>query len=251
MLPLGEYHTQKLFGALISSIDPVATLSVLSAVGFAESDTIYILVFGEALLNDGVAIVLFRVLLDHLHGWDDDETLASFVGSIAQRFLVVSLGSIGIGLTAGVACTVYFWALRGRQVPVVEVGIFFVWALVPYYIGEAVGWSSVISMMASLFFADLFVIGRHAPPHARADGAECEVGAGADLDGDRVRPRHVFSTSGQLSPVSRRHIGFVAEVLSSLMETIIFAYLGLFLFTEKDFDLLLGLIAILACVGSR
>lgn len=118
-----------IFGALISSIDPVATLSVLSAVGFSDSDTIYILVFGGSLLNDDVAIVLYRVLLGHLNRCEDYETLGALIG-VTKRFTIVSLGSICIGLAAGIASTFYFRALRGKQVPVVEVGTFFVWALV-------------------------------------------------------------------------------------------------------------------------
>lgn len=35
------------FGALISSIDPVAILSVLTSLNLCQTDTIFILVFGE------------------------------------------------------------------------------------------------------------------------------------------------------------------------------------------------------------
>ena len=35
------------FGALISSIDPIAVLSVLSNMGMTDTDTIYCLIFGE------------------------------------------------------------------------------------------------------------------------------------------------------------------------------------------------------------
>ena len=54
------------FGALISSIDPIAVLSVLSNVGMSDKDQFYVIVFGEALLNDGVAIVLFQTLLNFM-----------------------------------------------------------------------------------------------------------------------------------------------------------------------------------------
>jgi len=40
------------FGALISSIDPIAVLSVLSNLGMSDKDRIYVLIFGESLLND-------------------------------------------------------------------------------------------------------------------------------------------------------------------------------------------------------
>jgi NhaP-type Na+/H+ or K+/H+ antiporter len=52
-----------LFGALISSIDSIAVLSVLSNMGMNDRDVIYVLIFGESLLNDEVAIVLFGHLL--------------------------------------------------------------------------------------------------------------------------------------------------------------------------------------------
>jgi NhaP-type Na+/H+ or K+/H+ antiporter len=51
------------FGALISSIDPIAVLSVLSNMGMSDKDPIYVLIFGESLLNDGVAIVLFQTVV--------------------------------------------------------------------------------------------------------------------------------------------------------------------------------------------
>jgi len=248
-----------IFGALISSIDPVATLSVLSSVGIRESEAIYVLVFGESLLNDGVAIVLFKSLLDHLDGQggfaDKNETVADFVATVATKFCVVSLGSIAIGLLTGVACTFYFWALRGRHAPVAEVGVFYVWALLPYYIADDVGLSSVIAMMATLFFTDVFVIGRRRNEEAGGDqihSAECAINEeDSAVRREENRRNPLFTTSGQLSSVSRHHIDFVAEVCSSLMETVIFAYLGLFLFADKHHDIPLSFIAIFSCVGSR
>ena len=61
MLPGCEtipYVESLTFGALISSIDPIAVLSVLSSMGMTDTDSIYVLIFGESLLNDGVSLVL-------------------------------------------------------------------------------------------------------------------------------------------------------------------------------------------------
>ena len=49
-----------LFGALISAIDPVATISIFEA--FHVENTLFNLVFGESVLNDAVAIVLYRTV---------------------------------------------------------------------------------------------------------------------------------------------------------------------------------------------
>ena len=47
------------FGAMISATDPVASLSVLSSMGQLTDKDLFSLIFGEAILNDAVAIVLF------------------------------------------------------------------------------------------------------------------------------------------------------------------------------------------------
>lgn len=50
-----------LFGALISAVDPVATLSIMGSPELQCDELLYSLVFGESVLNDAVAIVLFKV----------------------------------------------------------------------------------------------------------------------------------------------------------------------------------------------
>ena len=39
-----------IFGALISSVDPVATLSILHSMGVSETNMLYVVVFGESIL---------------------------------------------------------------------------------------------------------------------------------------------------------------------------------------------------------
>ena len=89
------------FGCLISSIDPVAILSVLTSLKMSETDTIYILVFGESLLNDGIAITLFKSLVQQ---YDSSSTISvdDVLGSIAD-FLINACGSCLIGLGCGFA----------------------------------------------------------------------------------------------------------------------------------------------------
>ena len=47
-----------IFGVIVAAVDPVAVLAVFDAVN-ADKE-LYYLVFGEALLNDGVTFVLFE-----------------------------------------------------------------------------------------------------------------------------------------------------------------------------------------------
>ena len=48
------------FGSLISAVDPVATLAIFHALDIDQ--VLYMLVFGESVLNDAVAIVLTRLV---------------------------------------------------------------------------------------------------------------------------------------------------------------------------------------------
>ena len=118
-----------IFGSLISSIDPVAILSVLSSLNLNQTDMIFILVFGESLLNDGVAITLFQSLVER-GAWGPNGgitlTTDEIFGAVAD-FFIVAFGSIGVGLACGLLALVYFWMFQNILHPVMEVGSFFLW----------------------------------------------------------------------------------------------------------------------------
>jgi len=249
------------FGSLISSIDPVATLSILAGVGVSQTDTLYTLIFGESLLNDGVAIVLFETLVDHLG--EDEELGKEAYQDMAKHFFVVLFGSIAIGLAIGACCTVYFYVLRGRQTAVTEVGVFFCWALIPYYVADGASCSGIIAIMVMGFVMDYFVIGGSQPQQVSSVNdymAMQNFGHGEEqmmpFGGDRWNDIQIFflkafSGHGHILSRSRTHVGFVAHVVASIMDTAIFAYLGLFLFSDNKWDFRLNMTAILGVVSSR
>ena len=244
------------FGSLISSIDPVATLSILSSIGVDEADTIYVLVFGESLLNDGVAVVLFNTLL---HFMDDNMVIdknAVFHGVL--NFSIVSIGSVAVGLLCGLLCTIYFRFMHGCHTAMVEVLVFCSWALIPYYICDDFEWSGIVALVAMGFMMDLYVLGAEDEigsidsinEHSRSREQNC-LDAAIDAS-NRLRRRPVFNRSGHLSASCKKHVGFVLEVLATTLETAIFAYLGMFLFNSRyHWNFWLGGIAIIACIVSR
>jgi CPA1 family monovalent cation:H+ antiporter len=78
-----------LFGALISATDPVAVVSLFKEIG--APNRLATLVEGESLLNDGTALVLYRVLLGAALG----QTIDPAAGLL--QFLFVCLGGIATG----------------------------------------------------------------------------------------------------------------------------------------------------------
>lgn len=82
-----------LFGALISATDPVAVVAVFREVGVPRR--LLTLVEGESLLNDGVAIVLFAILVEAATGGGID-----VVGGVLEFSLVFAGGAL-IGVVAG------------------------------------------------------------------------------------------------------------------------------------------------------
>jgi len=144
-----------IFGSLISSIDPVAILSVLTSLNMSETDTIYIIVLGESLLNDGIAITLFKSLVQSYQS-NGGVTADAVLGAIAD-FLIIATGSFAIGLICGFASLFYFLLNKSILHPVMEVASFFLWAVVPYWLAEAFNWSGIVAIVVMGFFMDMYL----------------------------------------------------------------------------------------------
>lgn len=70
-------------------------------------------------------------------------------------------------------------------------------------------------------------------------------------DNRRAR-RPIFSPHGHLSDEAKTHINFVAALIAATMETAIFAYLGLFLFSHRyHWNIFHTFLAIFGCCVSR
>jgi solute carrier family 9 (sodium/hydrogen exchanger), member 8 len=92
-----------MFGALISAVDPVATLSIMGNPELNCDPLLYSLVFGESVLNDAVAISLFKTFFKYYDpdgpDWSESEIPTALMNFVTVSFLSILVG-IGLGLMA-------------------------------------------------------------------------------------------------------------------------------------------------------
>ena len=207
--------------------------------------------------------------MDRFDGKTNDGTtsLDEIFDALAS-FLIAMFGSIFVGLACGCGAWVYFFLLGRDLPPVMEVGSFFLWALIPWYIADGLGMSGIVSIVAVGFFIDIYIAG---PKDQSKNGPPKQPKLDYNVD-DHYMHMHdhlahsmnSFESAGRsvgplpsterlhLSSVADRHVRFVAHLTAQLAENAIFAYLGLFLFSNNyDWDPTLVTISIFSCVVSR
>jgi sodium/hydrogen exchanger 8 len=207
-----------LFGSIVSAIDPVATLALLGEVfrvsESLDSPLIYNLIFGESIVNDAVAIVVFRILIQfHISG------RFTYLGllKIVFQFIYISLGSVAIGLMIGFCTALFFKYVNLKYNTTAEVLILIMMSLSSYFLAEAATLSGIMS---------LFV---------------CAIICG----------RYVWYNLSEYSRLTTPH---TFKLLSTAAESYVFLYLGIsvFSFTNKsDWRCSFIVLAIVLCLIGR
>jgi NhaP-type Na+/H+ or K+/H+ antiporter len=105
LLPL-SFLDCLIFGSIISATDPVTVLAIFKQLS-ADYD-LYANVFGESVLNDAVAIVLYRAMVSFL---SVDVTAASVAWAVFQ-FMLIFLLSLMIGVAIGLWSALLFKVSR-------------------------------------------------------------------------------------------------------------------------------------------
>jgi sodium/hydrogen exchanger 8 len=141
------------FAALISAVDPVATLATFSSL--QVDPDLEVLVFGEALLNDAVAIVLYKSFAKFAK-YGGPSVYFSW-GDMATKFFALVFGSIGVGILCGMAQALVFKYVFFKHTEVLEAVVFLTLAYSSFLIAEWFHFSGIIASLLHGMMAATFV----------------------------------------------------------------------------------------------
>ncbi|XP_062462874.1 sodium/hydrogen exchanger 4 isoform X3 [Pezoporus occidentalis] len=131
-----------LFGSMISAVDPAAALVVFEEASVNEQ--LYMMIFGESLLNDGITVVLYNIFIafTQMHRYEEIESIDVFAGF--ARFFVVGLGGMLFGIAFGFVSA--FMTRFTHNVSAIEPLLVFMFSYLAYLSAETLYISGILAM---------------------------------------------------------------------------------------------------------
>ncbi|KAF0698958.1 Aste57867_10449 [Aphanomyces stellatus] len=186
-IPPLDWTETFLFGALLSAVDPVATLACFQKVSVPP--VLFNIVFGESVLNDAVAIALYKALLSVARA-GGGMSVAILMLVVVQTFGIL-VGSICVSLLMTLAGASLFVGIPAlRAYPVYEILLCTCVSLSTYFAAELCALSGIVA----LFFSGILTAHYH---------------------------YHV------MSPVAQVAVHHVLQTSAFVCDTLVYVYVGL------------------------
>ncbi len=131
-------------GATLSATDPVTILAIFNT--YKVDPKLYTIIFGESILNDAVAIVLFETAQRYKDGGSKGSGLGIF--SLLEGvgiFLLVFFGSLMIGVTVGICTALGLKYTLVRRYPKIESCLIVLIAYASYFFSNGTHMSGMSS----------------------------------------------------------------------------------------------------------
>lgn len=200
-------------GATLSATDPVTILAIFTS--YKVDPKLYTIIFGEAILNDAIAIVIFEAAQKSKNGAAEMSGLASLFFGIGT-FLFDFFGSLAIGVAVGIGAALCLKYTYVRRFPKIESCLIVLIAYSTYFFSQAIKMSGIVSLL---------------------------------FCGITLKHYAYFNMSRRTQLTTK----YLFQVLAQLSENFIFIYLGLSLFTGEDLEYkpLLTIVTVLAVCAAR
>ncbi|POS84914.1 sodium/hydrogen exchanger, partial [Erysiphe pulchra] len=184
-------------GATLSATDPVTILAIFNT--YKVDPKLYTIIFGESMLNDAVAIVLFETAQRYKEGG-----AAGTLGFINLMegigiFLMVFFGSLVIGVIVGIGTALVLKWTYVRRFPKIESCLIVLIAYASYFFSNGLHMSGIVTLL---------------------------------FCGITLKHYAYYNMSRRTQLTTK----YFFQVLAQLSENFIFIYLGLSLFTESKLE---------------
>ncbi|CAD6196556.1 unnamed protein product [Caenorhabditis auriculariae] len=198
------------FAALISAVDPVAVIAVFEEIQVNEF--LFINVFGEALFNDGVTVVLYQMFKSFALVGSEHLSISDYLTG-GLSFFVVALGGAAIGLIFALITSLA--TKYTNEVKILAPVFIFILPYMGYLTAEMVSLSSIIAI------------------------AVCGM----------VMKQYV---KGNISQAAANSVKYFIKMLAQSTETVIFMFLGLStIASPHHFDFTFIIATVLFCLLYR
>ncbi|KAK7415890.1 monovalent cation:H+ antiporter, CPA1 (nhx1) [Neonectria punicea] len=200
-------------GATLSATDPVTILAIFNT--YKVDPKLYTIIFGESILNDAIAIVIFETAQKYNKGEAGNLGIVSFFEGTGI-FLLVFFGSMFIGFVVGVFTALLLKFTYLRRFPKIESCLIILIAYATYFFSHGLHMSGIVSLL---------------------------------FCGITLKHYAYFNMSRRTQLTTK----FFFQILAQLSENFIFIYLGLALFTDNalQFQPPLIIVTILAVCAAR
>ncbi|KAI9729985.1 MAG: monovalent cation:H+ antiporter, CPA1 (nhx1) [Cirrosporium novae-zelandiae] len=185
-------------GATLSATDPITILAIFNA--YKVDPKLYTVIFGESILNDAIAIVLFETAQRYKPGsaGGDSLSIISLFEAIGI-FLIVFFGSLIIGVIIGIITALTLKHTLVRRFPKIESCLVILIAYASYFFSNAIHMSGIVSLL---------------------------------FCGITLKHYAYYNMSRRTQLTTK----YLFQVLAQLSENFIFIYLGLTLFTDENIE---------------
>ena len=199
-------------GATLSATDPVTILAIFTT--YKVDPKLYTIIFGESILNDAIAIVIFETAQKLKEPGASTGFLSLFEGT--GIFLGVFWGSVAIGIVVGAITALVLKYTYLRRFPKIESCLIVLISYASYFFSQGMHMSGIVSLLF------------------------CGI----------TLKHYAYFNMSRRTQLSTKYI---FQVLAQLSENFIFIYLGLSLFTDPvlTFQPLLIIVTVVAVCAAR